>query len=168
MNRRIVVLCAVAFSAAVAVAVATAGGTRTSCTPGVRVVDGLRSRVFCGPATATLRVGGKEYTFRNGACERKPLYFDVNIGVVSLVPGKKGHTTYFGLVVGRAPGFGPSVPAAGKDGSYSGATIAIDVKGTGYALRSDSILKLRNGRTAGSFAGKTFDGKAVTGTFRCG
>ncbi len=134
----------------------------------MRSVDGVRARVFCGPATATVRVGGKAYTFRNGVCERRPLYFDVNIGVVSLVPGKKGSTTYFGLVVGRAPGFGPNVPAAGKDGSYSGATIAIDVRGAGTALRADSVVKLRNGRTAGSFAGKTFDGKPVSGTFRCG
>ena len=39
------------------------------CTPKIATIGGHKAAVNCGPATATLRIGGKSYTFRNGFCE---------------------------------------------------------------------------------------------------
>src|SRR5690242_21793910 len=51
--------------------VLTAGAATSSappCTPKVITIGGHRAGVDCGPATATLRIGGKTYTFRKGFC----------------------------------------------------------------------------------------------------
>lgn len=38
------------------------------CTPKITKIKGHTAVVNCGPATATLHVGGKTYTFKNGTC----------------------------------------------------------------------------------------------------
>ena len=40
------------------------------CTPKITKIQGHQAAVNCGPATATLHISGKTYTFRNGFCEQ--------------------------------------------------------------------------------------------------
>jgi hypothetical protein len=77
---------------------------------------GAQARVFCGPATATVHVGGKTLAFKGGSCVRLPKYVSVNIGIVVLGQTNEKTPDYFGLDVGRLPG-GNAKPAA-SDGSY--------------------------------------------------
>ena len=63
-----------ATTAALAAATASAGtGTTRNappCTPKVTTIKGHQAAVNCGPATVTLHVGGKTYTFRHGFCRQ--------------------------------------------------------------------------------------------------
>lgn len=54
------------------VALTADASTRSAppCTPKITTIGGHRAGVNCGPATATLRIGGKAYTFRKGFCEQ--------------------------------------------------------------------------------------------------
>jgi hypothetical protein len=65
------VLLATATACAVALtANAASKGSAPPCTPKITTIKGHRAGLNCGPATATLRLGGKSYTFRNGFCEQ--------------------------------------------------------------------------------------------------
>ncbi len=155
--------------AASAGAAATAGAApgREACTPGTRNVNGVLSRVFCGPAKATAKVGGKTLAFRNGVCERRAAYWDVNIGIVTLGQTSKPKPDYFGITVGRFPGAGGGVPAAGKDGVYkTGVVLALVSGGKGLAVVRATVT-LQGGRTRGTFTGRTLTGALVSGSFRC-
>ena len=65
---------AVLLAAATACTVAlTANASKSNtppCTPKITTIGGHKAAVNCGPATATLRIGGKTYTFRDGFCEQ--------------------------------------------------------------------------------------------------
>ncbi len=168
-GRRTPAALAVGAAAAALVAGATASATpaRHACTPGVRNVNGVLSRVFCGPARASVKLGGRTLVFTNGACERTARYFDVNIGIVTLGQTSKPRPAYFGIVVGRVPGAPPGVPAAGKDGVYTaGVTLALVSGGRGV-LTVRPTVTLKSGRTRGTFAAKTAAGAAVSGSFSC-
>ena len=77
MNRALAAATLAACLAATAVlAAATASaGTDTTrnappCMPKVTKIKGHQAAVNCGPATVTLHVGGKTYTFRHGFCQQ--------------------------------------------------------------------------------------------------
>lgn len=74
------------------------------CTPKITKVQGHPAGVNCGPATATLTVSGKTYTFRNGFCEQSKAAgtaLDLTLGTI--VNGVKGNAgkPYLSLIVGR-------------------------------------------------------------------
>src|SRR5579884_1768762 len=129
----------VALAAAVAALAASAGHAateRAACTPGTRTVGGVQERVFCGPAKATVTVGGKTLRFAGGSCERTPAYVSVNIGTVVLGPTGRPKPDYFGLDVGAYPG-GNGKPA-GHDGTFTGAVLALEYHGKSNLLRGDT------------------------------
>jgi hypothetical protein len=162
-------LALLALCLAAAGGLASAGPARTACTPGVISFDGsTKARVFCGPAKATIHVGGKTLTFKNGSCERTSKYVSVNIGTVVLGPTTKKKPDYFGIDVGQIPG-STAKPAA-KDGTYTGGAVAIVSGGKSYAVRGDTVkITLGGNRSKGTLAGTLIFGGsgAVTGSFSC-
>ncbi len=161
-------LLALCLAASIAAVAAPAASSRTSCTPGVVSFGGVQARVFCGPAKATIHVGGKTLSFAGGNCERTSKYVSVNIGTVVLGQTTKKKPDYFGLDVGRIPG-STNKPAA-KDGAYTGGAVAIVPGGKSYAVRGDSVkITLSGNRSKGTIAGMLIFGGpgAVTGTFSC-
>ena len=164
---RVALLGLLLVAGSVAVGVPTAA-SRTACTPGVISYGGAQARVFCGPAKATVHVGGKTLTFKSGNCERTSKYVTVNIGTVVLGQTTKKKPDYFGLDVGQIPG-STSKPTA-TDGTYKGGVVAIDFGGTSYTVRSDSLkITLSGSRTKGTLSGTLLFGGSgpLTGTFSC-
>ncbi len=154
-------------AASVAIGVPTAA-SRPACTPGVISYGGAQARVFCGPAKATVHVGGKTLTFKSGSCERTSKYVTVNIGIVMLGQTTKTRPDYFGLDVGQIPG-SKSKPAS-SDGRYKGGVVAIDSGGKSYTVRGDTLkITLAGNRSKGTLSGTLLFGGSgpLTGTFSC-
>ena len=142
----------------------SASARPAGCTAGMVTIKGVQARVFCGSASAHVKIGAKSIAFTNGACAKTSEYVSINIG--TLVLGQsKAIPEYFGLNVGKMFGSGQS---AGHDGSYKGAALAVDHAGTGYAVQADTIkVNLAGGRSKGTFSGKLLTGGDFTGTFSC-
>jgi hypothetical protein len=88
-------LAALAATLVVASPIHAAPGARTAaaqpCTPSTSRIDGGPALTFCGPATATLVLGVKTYTFASGLCsslKARGLELDVTLG--TLAEGKSG------------------------------------------------------------------------------
>jgi hypothetical protein len=142
----------------------SASARPASCTAGMTTVKGVQARVFCGSATAHIKIGGKSIAFTNGACAKTSDYVSINIGTL-LLGRSKAMPEYFGLNVGKMFGSGK---AAGKDGNYQGGALAVEHAGTGYAVQADTIkVNLAGGRSKGTFSGKLLTGGAFSGTFSC-
>lgn len=157
-------------AAAAALLLAAASGARperSACTSGVVKFGGVTARVFCGPAKATLRVGGKTISFAGGSCERTSRYVALNVGTVVLGQTTKRKPDYFGLTVGAYPS--ASAKPAGHDGAYTGGVVAAEKGGKPYLVRGDTArITLAGGRTRGTFKSTLlFGGGAVSGTFSC-
>jgi hypothetical protein len=159
---------AAAVAAAVALAALAGGGTATaaasSCKPGVKNVSGGIEDVFCGPAKATISLGGKTATVTQGNCVATSTYLTVNIGVFSNVTTSKSRPDYFGLDVGRTPG--STAPPAGKDGTYrSGVVMVLVFRSQEYSVLGTATLSGK--RTQGTVTGTTLTKQAVTAIFHC-
>jgi hypothetical protein len=156
----------VAFAAAgrgLASSRATVGAT--ACKAGVRKLNGVPARTFCGPATARVLAGATTFVFTGGNCVTTAKYVSVNIGTVVLGQTTHRQPNYFGLDIGRIPG--SSSPPAGKDGTYrSGTVLTIEFAGKSYDVLT-GVAVLKGHRTRGTVKGKTFSGRALTGTFHC-
>ena len=149
---------AVVILAALAVALAasqTAGARTAGCHPGVKLVNGLTERTFCGPARATVHFRKKTISFRNGDCEGSSL-FTINIGTTVLGVTSKPKPKYLGITVLSAP----------SDGTYKMAVVAISIGGKAIATRAATVT-LKNGSRAGTFSGTTLLGPPITGSFSC-
>jgi hypothetical protein len=92
-------------------AAAALGASHTStngpCTPGTPTIHGHPAIAFCGPATATVRAGGKTYIFKHGFCAKDPknsLALQLSLGVSVPVFGGEGPTNagqpYFSITIG--------------------------------------------------------------------
>ena len=144
--------------------------TTPAPTCGDHEIDGVQTRSFCGPASATLSAAGGKTTFAGGECQTTPEYVSVNIGTVVLgtgagARGVKNTTVYFKLDVGRTPADGKDVAAANKDGTYKGSFTAND-HGLATTVPQAQVTLTEN-RTKGQFSGKTLEGNDATGTFSC-
>ena len=144
--------------AGVVAALAAAGhaSARQACTAGVHSSGGVTYRTFCGPAHATLKVGGKTYSFKGGSCQLTGKLMSINIGTITLPPGKPKYN-YFGITV-----------FAKKGGTYSNQAVAWQFPHgkSGSLLRT--TIKLAGSRKSGTFSGSplTGGGKGV-GSFGC-
>jgi hypothetical protein len=65
---KIALLVSLAAAIGVCTAVANATTTRSECALHSTTIKGHKAVVYCGPATASLHIAGKTYTFKNGAC----------------------------------------------------------------------------------------------------
>jgi hypothetical protein len=155
MRRLLVLLVLAAFSAAAA---AAAPAATTACKPGVHTIGKVTYRVYCGPASATVKMPGKTQSFRNGSCLKVGVtsVFTMSIGTLTISKGKARYR-YFGI----------SVPSANHDGTYRRAVVSWAFGGKRYTLYNVT-LRLTANRTRGTFSGRVVGraGKA-TGSFRC-
>jgi hypothetical protein len=151
--------------ALLAVGVSAADTGAASMTCGNTTYKGVRARTYCGPATATVKVGGRTLTYRGGSCLRNGVAIELGIGTVILDPkDPKGPLPRsFGISVGRIFGIGRPAP---RDGSYSSVMVTYVEGGKRYAGASGKAV-LAGGRTRGSFTARLLTGQTVSGTFRC-
>jgi hypothetical protein len=170
-TRALVVVAALMLAAGVAAA-AAAAPSRVACTPGQTKVEGHPASAFCGPAKATVKVSGKSYAFKGGACLKSGKGLTVNIGTVVFGVAKQ-KPLYFGLNIGQYYGANPGTPPAAKDGTYGGGLIVVRTNGKGWDLNGgvnkDVRVTLTKNRTVGRFTGTTQFGQRVkvTGSFSC-
>jgi hypothetical protein len=59
-------------TAASPAAPARAASSAPPCLPKITAVGGKTEVAYCGPATATLKIGSKTYNFKNGYCGKDP------------------------------------------------------------------------------------------------
>jgi hypothetical protein len=147
---------AVALAALAALALTAQAPARPSCTPGVHTTGGVTHRTFCGKAHATLHFGGKTYRFTGGSCDRTPSAFTINIGTITLPPGKPKYR-YFGATV-----FG------NRDGVFKDQVVTWQLPNGLRNSLFHATIKLQRGRKRGTFSGTTLaDQKRGSGTFSC-
>lgn len=145
---KLAVLAAVVVAAA---AFVPASSAHTSCTAGVKTVNGLTERTFCGPAKATVHYGAQTFSFKGGNCAKSGPYYAVNIGTVVLGITSKPKPDYFGLDIGKP----------GTD------VLALDHGGKAYLVLGTTLKVVRSGNH-GTFSGTAFGGSPkVTGSFSC-
>jgi hypothetical protein len=136
-----------------------------ACKAGVRKVAGVSEETFCGPATATVKVGSETFSFSQGNCVKTADYVSVNIGTVTLAQSAPHQPNYFGLDIGRIPGSGS--PPARKDGSYRrGTVLTLEYANKSYDVLA-GVATLQGDRSRGTVRGKALTGQVLTGTFKC-
>ena len=147
-----------ALVALLAAAAAGAGtSSRAACKPGIRKIGTSSYRVFCGPASASLRLGGKTQSFRKGGCiTLGGRVFTVSIGSLTMSRGKALYR-YLGITVPQAKG----------DGTYRRASVTWAFGAKRYLL-SGARVRLTGKRSRGTFSGRIAGTKRrVAGSFRC-
>jgi hypothetical protein len=127
--------------------------TAAACVPGIKTIDGVSARTFCGPAKATVKMNGKTISYSGGKCSRSLGLFSINIGTVVL-GNLRNKPEYFGMTAsakaGVQPRQGVSVVHAGKSQAIVGA------------------VTIKAGLKAGTFSGKVFgSSKTISGSFTC-
>jgi hypothetical protein len=156
----------IALTAALAVAglhVGTAAGA-SACTTGPTTFAGVPAKNYCGPASATITIGGKTLRWKGGVCERSTEWFTVGLGTAVLGKTDKPLPSHIGLAVGRYLGSGTP---AGHDGTFKGGILTYVEGGKGHPSFQVKVT-LARGRSKGTFSGKVFiTGQPFTGTFRC-
>ena len=65
---RVALLISLAAAIGICATVANATTTRSDCALRSKTIKGHKAVVYCGPATASLHIAGKTYTFKNGTC----------------------------------------------------------------------------------------------------
>ena len=139
-----------------ALAMTAQAGARETCSAGVKTTSGVTYRTFCGGAKATLKFGGKTYLFTGGSCDTTAGTFTINIGTITLPPGKPKYR-YFGMTVFTA-----------RDGTFMNQAVSWQFPGGLHNALFHVTVKLAGGRKHGTFRGTTLtDQKPGTGTFTC-
>jgi hypothetical protein len=144
----------VAVAALAAAAFATTSAqSAAACTAGVTKVGGAPARTFCGPAKATVKIGGTSVAYKQGACSRSSFGFTINIGTVVIGTAKK-KPEYFGI----------TVPA--KAGAHGNSAVAVVHANKSYAVLG--TVTLAAGLKSGTFSGKVFGSPTkIAGSFSC-
>jgi hypothetical protein len=143
-------------AALAALALTAQAAARQSCTPGVRTAGGVTYRTFCGSAHATVHLGGKTYRFTGGSCDSTPSAFTINIGTITLPPGKPKYR-YFGITVFTR-----------KDGTFTNQAVSWQFPNGVHNSLFHATIRLAGGRKHGTFSGTTLaDQRKGTGTFSC-
>ncbi len=133
------------------------GVHQATCTPGIRKVEGVRLKVFCGPARARLRFQGRTYGFRNGSCRKTARSLTINVGVETLPhppSTEPPRTSWFGAFL-----------AASRDGTYHpGSSMFLFWSAPGLSfIFTAGDLHLTASRSRGTFSG-LFYGRGITGS----
>ena len=133
---------------------ADAGATpaRSACALGSKSIKGHKAVVFCGPATASLHIGGKSYSFKSGMC--------IWVGSLILTLG----TQVNGVPASANNEGAPLLQLTGSSGT-----------GTVYAssgrlhLGMSIVKATAHGHSSGTFKGREPVGAArsFTGSYRC-
>ena len=136
---------------------------KPACHEGVHAFGSAKARTFCGPAQATVKVDGRSFTLKGGACDAGSGFLTINLGTIVIGKTSRTKPDYFGITVGDVAG---GEPAAG-DGVYTDGVVSYVRKHRSASLSQASVT-LKGKRTRGSFSGTLVpSGKPVTGTFHC-
>jgi hypothetical protein len=75
------------------------------CTPHVSAIDGHPAIAYCGPATVTIRIAGRTYSFRNGLCDRSATVGGLELNVGTLVRGARDDAgrSFVSLLIAKGP-----------------------------------------------------------------
>ena len=129
-----------------------------SCTAGVTTVGGASARTFCGPAKASVTIGGKTLRFTNGTCEKLSGYYSVNIGSITLPPAKPKYM-YFGFTTTKKRG--------GTYKVYGDVTLGWQTPGKSYSLGKGSV-RISSSMKGGTFSGTTLlNPQKTSGSWTC-
>jgi hypothetical protein len=103
-----------------------------------------------------VHVGGKSFVFSGGSCDSTSGTFTINIGTITLPPGKPKYR-YFGITV-----------FTGRDGRYTNQAVGWQFPNGTRGSLFHALIVLQGGRKHGTFAGTTLVGNVKgTGTFSC-
>ena len=107
-------LVGLAVAAAAAGAVASPGASAAAassaappCIPKLTTIKGHEQVSYCGPATATLTIAGKTYSFKNGQCSSikvSGIVVDITLGTVADGTGEKLNSKYFADYISKKYG----------------------------------------------------------------
>lgn len=139
-----------------AAAAPAAGLATTACKPAGRGVwIGKRfATVHCGPATATVKLGGRTLTFSKGTCVWTTNSFTLQLGTIFL--WLKPYPV------------NPALSIWTSGGPVARALVHIYWQGTRTILTTTRTTARANAtRTGGTFDGRTAAGARVTGTVKC-
>ncbi|MGH2851742.1 MAG: hypothetical protein ACRDLP_14135 [Solirubrobacteraceae bacterium] len=140
-----------ALTGAAATTATPAGAAGAPCTPTPVTIKGNAGMALCGPATATLTIGGKTYSFKKGYCAQQPHTFQLTLGVdIGTLTGPNNN--------GGKPGFSLDIATNEKS-----AVLAFAFVG-GHELVKIARLTVSDGLAAGTFKGKTVD---LRGSWNC-
>jgi hypothetical protein len=161
----IILLAALAGASLLGAADAQGAASSSACTGGNTTYQGVRARAYCGPASATVTIGGRTLRYRGGSCIRNGVAVELGIGTVILDTKEPKGTLprSFGISVGRIFGIGKAAP---KDGTHPSLMLAFVDGGKRYASMQGKAV-LAGGRTRGSFSGRLLTGQPISGSFRC-
>jgi len=156
-----VVLAATGCAPAVASLSAHAASTSAPpCVPKITTIQGHRAAVNCGPATATLHISGKTYTFHNGFCQRSKAAgsaLELNLGTT--VVGVKGNA-------GKAD-FSMLISAHLHSAFGSGSVFGADYGGRAL-LGGEGLIKVSGNIPAnGTFTSTVAAHGKFTGSWNC-
>jgi hypothetical protein len=146
--------------AMLAFAASAVGAQAATCTVAGKgtTIGGKAAQVYCGPAKATVRIGGKTMTIRGGTCGWSTNSFRLQTGTIFLFRGKP---------LQQQPGF--SIFATGIP--VARALIEVYWQGTYYWTSTLHATARPNASlTGGTFQGKlgkTGTGPAISGTISC-
>jgi hypothetical protein len=156
----IVISAAVATTAAALAASTAAAGSDASrskppCTPKVTKIQGHQAAVNCGPATATLHISGKTYTFRNGFCQQsKSAGSALQLDLGTTVLGVKGNA--------GKPDFSMLIAHVHAVASVFHADYG------GRQILGDSLINVKgNIPSKGTFTSRVTVGAKFTGSWNC-
>jgi hypothetical protein len=151
MKRTLITLAVAALAAAAFTS--TTSAQATACVEGVKKINGVPARTFCGPAKATVKLGASTVSYAGGSCSKSSFGWTINIGTV-VIGNLKKKPEYFGI----------TVPA--KAGAHSNSGPAIVHAGKSYAVLGTVTLKA--GLKSGTFSGKVFGSpQRIAGSFSC-
>jgi hypothetical protein len=138
---------------------AASTGGAPPCTPKITKIQGHQAAVNCGPATATLHISGKTYTFRNGFCQQSKSTgsFQLNLGT-TIMGAKKGN---MGL-----PQFSMLISTHLHTAFGSGSVFGADY-GSKDLLGGDSLIKAGGTLAKGTFSSTITVGAKFTGSWSC-
>jgi hypothetical protein len=152
--RGIIAIAGVLVTMTVTAAAFAAPQRAAACVAGVKKINGVSARTFCGPAKASVHINGKTVAFKGGECSKSSFGWSINIGTVVL-GNLRQKPEYFGIT------------AAPKAGTQSNGAVAVVHAGKGLAV-TGSTLTLKPGLKGGTFSGKVFGAPTrVTGSFTC-
>jgi hypothetical protein len=142
---------AIAISGSAAASTTDAAGGTLPCAPKVVKIQGKTALEACGPATATVTVSGKTYSFKSGLCESSAKG-TLLLQLGTLVTGSKGNAGY--------PAFDITV-------NGSNAILTGDYKGKDIIPVSDFLV---TAKTTGTYTGTFSSGRStpkMTGAWNC-
>ena len=131
--------------------------TAPPCIPKVGTVKGHVVVTYCGPATATIKIGSRTYTFKNGYCRKDPknsIPLSLTMGEISQVRSPAN---------GGQPLFEMTVITIGK------LTIShVNADSGGKVLDSIGTVALKGSfPSSGTFTSTGFASPHFTGSWKC-